>query len=80
MEANMPAIIDTLGFVNVMTYVSNNRRDHEARHHAGMSASLNTIWAYLERGPFLQSSISDLPSTLSGFKRSKGLVNWPQDA
>lgn len=47
---NMPVITATLDFINVMTYDLKNRRDHETGHHAGISASLTAIDAYLERG------------------------------
>ncbi|KAI1620638.1 glycoside hydrolase superfamily [Exophiala viscosa] len=46
----VPKIDASLDFWNVMTYDLMNRRDNVTKHHAGISASLASVDAYLERG------------------------------
>ncbi|KAL1305429.1 hypothetical protein AAFC00_002313 [Neodothiora populina] len=49
-EANVPRIALYVDFLNIMTYDLMNRRDNITKHHAGITASLQAIDAYLSRG------------------------------
>lgn len=46
----VPQILDSLDFLNVMTYDLLNRRDNVTKHHTGLQASLASIDAYVARG------------------------------
>jgi GH18 family chitinase len=46
----IPKIMESVDFLNVMTYDMMNRRDHVTKHHAGTSQSLVAIDAYQKRG------------------------------
>ncbi|KAI0106810.1 glycoside hydrolase family 18 protein [Daldinia grandis] len=46
----VPRIMESLDFLNVMTYDLMNRRDNVTKHHTGVQASLDSVHAYLERG------------------------------
>ncbi|KAI1122014.1 glycoside hydrolase family 18 protein [Nemania abortiva] len=46
----LPQIMESLDFLNVMTYDLMNRRDNATKHHTGVQLSLNAVRAYMERG------------------------------
>ncbi|KAL5121712.1 hypothetical protein ACEQ8H_000399 [Pleosporales sp. CAS-2024a] len=46
----IPAIMESVDFLNVMTYDMMNRRDNVTKHHAGVNASLTAVHSYMERG------------------------------
>ena len=46
----IPKIIESVDFLNIMTYDLMNRRDNVTKHHTGVQNSLEAINAYLERG------------------------------
>ncbi|OTB02712.1 glycoside hydrolase family 18 protein [Hypoxylon sp. CI-4A] len=46
----VPQIMESLDFLNVMTYDLMNRRDSITKHHTGIQASLESIHAYKSRG------------------------------
>lgn len=46
----LPKIMESLDFINVMTYDLMNRRDNVTKHHTGLEASLEAIDAYLDGG------------------------------
>ncbi|KAI1262771.1 glycoside hydrolase family 18 protein [Xylariaceae sp. FL1019] len=46
----VPAIMDSLDFLNVMTYDLMNRRDTVTKHHTGVQASLESVHAYMDAG------------------------------
>lgn len=47
---NIPKIMDSVNFLNIMTYDLMNRRDNVTKHHTGVQNSLEAIDTYLERG------------------------------
>ncbi|KAH7386758.1 glycoside hydrolase superfamily [Phaeosphaeria sp. MPI-PUGE-AT-0046c] len=47
---NVPKIMESVDFFNIMTYDLMNRRDNVTKHHTGIHNSLEAIDAYLERG------------------------------
>jgi GH18 family chitinase len=49
-EKTVPAIMESLDFLNVMTYDLMIRRDNITTHHAGIEGSARAIDAYIERG------------------------------
>ena len=46
----IPLIMESLDFLNIMTYDLMNRRDNVTKHHTGIMASLDAIDAYLDMG------------------------------
>ncbi|KAI0400109.1 glycoside hydrolase family 18 protein [Xylaria palmicola] len=46
----VPRIMDSLDFLNVMTYDLMNRRDNVTKHHTGVQLSLDAVNAYMARG------------------------------
>jgi GH18 family chitinase len=46
----VPDILDSLDFLNVMTYDLFNRRDDVTKHHTGLEASRQSVQAYMDRG------------------------------
>jgi GH18 family chitinase len=46
----IPSIMQSLDFLNVMTYDLMNRRDNVTKHHAGIQLSLQSIDAYIKNG------------------------------
>jgi GH18 family chitinase len=46
----IPKIMESVDFLNIMTYDLMNRRDNITKHHTGVQGSLIAINAYLERG------------------------------
>ncbi|KAI9683776.1 MAG: hypothetical protein M1822_005966 [Bathelium mastoideum] len=46
----MPQIMESLDFLNVMTFDLMNRRDNVTRHHTGIKASIDSVDAYLDMG------------------------------
>lgn len=46
----MPSILESLDFLNVMTYDLMNRRDNVTKHHTGIQLSLEAVDAYLQAG------------------------------
>jgi GH18 family chitinase len=46
----IPKIMESVDFLNIMTYDLFNRRDNFTKHHTGVQNSLEGINAYLERG------------------------------
>ncbi|KAK5635575.1 hypothetical protein RRF57_011288 [Xylaria bambusicola] len=46
----VPQIMDSLDFLNVMTYDLMNRRDSVTKHHTGVQASLDSVHAYISCG------------------------------
>lgn len=46
----IPLIMESLNFLNIMTYDLMNRRDNVTKHHTGIGASLDAIDAYLDMG------------------------------
>lgn len=46
----IPKILESVDFLNIMTYDLFNRRDNVTKHHTGVQISLEGINAYLERG------------------------------
>ena len=49
-KETMSAIMDSLNFLNVMTYDLMNRRDNFTKHHTGIEASIESIDTYLDMG------------------------------
>lgn len=49
-QSTIPKIIDSVDFLNIMTYDLMNRRDNVTKHHTGLNLSLEAIDTYLERG------------------------------
>lgn len=47
---NIPKIMESVDFLNIMTYDLMNRRDNVTKHHTGIQNSLEAINAYLDRG------------------------------
>lgn len=48
--ATVPRIMESLTFLNVMTYDMMNRRDNVTKHHTGVALSLAAVDAYISRG------------------------------
>jgi GH18 family chitinase len=46
----IPYVLESVDFLNIMTYDLLNRRDNITKHHTGVQESLIAINAYLERG------------------------------
>ncbi|KAI1810144.1 glycoside hydrolase family 18 protein [Poronia punctata] len=46
----LPKIMESLDFLNVMTYDLMNRRDNVTKHHTGVKLSLDAVNAYMENG------------------------------
>ncbi|KAI1372372.1 glycoside hydrolase family 18 protein [Hypoxylon crocopeplum] len=46
----VPRIMESLDFLNVMTYDLMNRRDNVTKHHTGVQCSLEGLYAYLANG------------------------------
>ncbi|KAI1393060.1 glycoside hydrolase family 18 protein [Hypoxylon trugodes] len=46
----VPAIMESLDFLNVMAYDLMNRRDNITKHHTGAQASLESVQAYTDNG------------------------------
>lgn len=46
----VPAIMESLDFLNVMAYDLMNRRDDITKHHTGVQASLDAVRAYMVKG------------------------------
>ncbi|GAP84408.2 putative chitinase 1 [Rosellinia necatrix] len=46
----VPHIMESLDFLNVMTYDLMNRRDNVTKHHTGVQVSLEAVNAYMARG------------------------------
>lgn len=49
-NATLPLIMQSVDFLNVMTYDLMNRRDNVTKHHTGLQISLESIDAYLDKG------------------------------
>lgn len=49
-KRNMPSIVESVDFLNIMTYDLMNRRDNITKHHTGITASKDAIEAYLLNG------------------------------
>lgn len=49
-RATVPRILESLDFLNVMTYDLLNRRDNVTKHHTGVQLSLASLDAYAARG------------------------------
>jgi GH18 family chitinase len=49
-HTTVPRIMESLSFLNIMTYDLMNRRDNVTKHHTGVQLSLEAVDAYLERG------------------------------
>jgi GH18 family chitinase len=49
-STTVPMIAESVDFLNIMTYDLINRRDNMTKHHAGITASIDSIEAYLENG------------------------------
>ena len=49
-HGNMPMILASVDFLNVMTYDLMNRRDNMTKHHTGVQLSREAIRAYIDRG------------------------------
>ncbi|CAN9378149.1 unnamed protein product [Alternaria sp. RS040] len=47
---NVPAIMEAVDYLNIMTYDLFNRRDNVTKHHTGIQNSLEAIDAYLDAG------------------------------
>lgn len=47
---NLPKILASVDFLNVMTYDLMNRRDNITKHHTGVQLSREAIKAYIDRG------------------------------
>ena len=48
--STIPAIIESVDYLNIMTYDLFNRRDNVTKHHTGIQNSLEAIDAYLDAG------------------------------
>jgi GH18 family chitinase len=46
----IPAIMQSVDFLNIMTYDLINRRDNVTKHHTGLQASIEAIDAYVDAG------------------------------
>ncbi len=46
----VPQIVESLDFLNVMTYDLMNRRDNVTKHHTGVQLSLDSVNAYMANG------------------------------
>ncbi|KAI1764673.1 glycoside hydrolase family 18 protein [Hypoxylon sp. FL1150] len=46
----VPHIMESLDFLNIMTYDLMNRRDNVTKHHTGVQASLTALHAYMNNG------------------------------
>ncbi|KAI9701651.1 MAG: hypothetical protein M1820_006422 [Bogoriella megaspora] len=46
----MPQIMESLDFLNAMTYDLMNRRDNVTKHHTGIRASIDSVDAYVDMG------------------------------
>ncbi|KAI1324674.1 glycoside hydrolase family 18 protein [Xylariaceae sp. FL0255] len=46
----IPQIMESLDFLNVMTYDLMNRRDNVTKHHTGVQASLESVNVYMDNG------------------------------
>lgn len=46
----IPKIMESVDFLNIMTYDLMNRRDYATKHHAGVTGSLLAVHTYLKRG------------------------------
>jgi len=49
-NTTIPKIMESVDFLNIMTYDLSNRRDNVTKHHTGVQNSLEAITSYLERG------------------------------
>jgi GH18 family chitinase len=49
-RTTIPKIMESVDFLNVMTYDMMNRRDHVTKHHTGVTASVRVLSYYLDRG------------------------------
>ncbi|KAH8724793.1 42 kDa endochitinase-like protein [Phaeosphaeriaceae sp. PMI808] len=49
-HSTIPKIVESVDFLNIMTYDLVNRRDNTTGHHTGVNNSLRAIDAYLDRG------------------------------
>jgi GH18 family chitinase len=48
--STIPAIMESVDYLNIMTYDLFNRRDNATKHHTGLQNSLEAIDAYLDAG------------------------------
>ncbi|CBY01085.1 similar to 42 kDa endochitinase [Plenodomus lingam JN3] len=48
--STIPKIMESVDFLNVMTYDLMNRRDNVTKHHTGLAESVQALDAYIERG------------------------------
>jgi GH18 family chitinase len=49
-STTLPSIMESVDFLNVMTYDLMNRRDNLTKHHTGIQLSLESIMAYMANG------------------------------
>lgn len=49
-HATIPTIVESVDFLNIMTYDLMNRRDNVTKHHTGLALSQEAIDTYIERG------------------------------
>lgn len=49
-KTSLPRILESVDFLNIMTYDLMNRRDNVTEHHTGIAASSEAIESYLENG------------------------------
>jgi GH18 family chitinase len=69
----IPNIMESVDFLNIMTYDLMNRRDNVTKHHAGVQNSLEATRAYLERGVPSENANLGLAFYVKWFKTAVGV-------
>lgn len=68
--SNIPQIVDSVDFLNIMTYDLINRRDNVTKHHTGVQLSLEALDTYCERGVPPEKANLGLAFYIKWFKTS----------
>jgi GH18 family chitinase len=73
-NVTIPLIMESVDFLNIMTYDLFNRRDNVTKHHTGMQNSLEGINAYLGRGLASERANFGLAFYIKWYKTAEGAL------
>ncbi|KAH7074686.1 glycoside hydrolase superfamily [Paraphoma chrysanthemicola] len=72
-HATIPDILESVDFLNIMTYDLMNRRDNVTKHHTGVINSLEALEAYADRGVSHERANLGLAFYVKWFKTAAGV-------
>jgi GH18 family chitinase len=72
-HSTVPKIMESIDFLNIMTYDLMNRRDNVTKHHTSAELSLEAVIAYLNRGLTPYKANLGLAFYVKWFKTARGV-------